>query len=407
MFKRISIDDLQLGMHVAGFGSYEPGHPFAGRAQTVTDQEVLEHIQASGEREIWIDTDLGIDAPDTALNEVQAGVDRQLAAAADSPARERTEMAVELEQAVDLLRSARANVERIFLSARHYRTLEIGLAQVLVAEIAASVERNPGALISLARLKEPADYTPLHSISVCALMLGLARQLELDPASTFEAGLGGLLHDIGKSFIARDLLDKPGRPSEAEFATLRSHTVLGYAFLAESSQVGPIPLEIALRHHERTDGSGYPQALVGEAIGQFAPMAAICDVYDAITSERPYQDSGQAAHAIRIMAAGAGKQFDQRLFHAFVKTVGIYPVGSMVRLASSRLAVVIEQGETSLLTPRVRAFFSLTDKRRIAPELIDLAVPGCEDRIVAREDAERWRFGRLEELWLGQPALAA
>lgn len=405
MFKRIRIEDLKLGMHVAGFGSYEPGHPFAGRARSVDSIDALESLRSSGERDVWIDTDLGVDCDGPALNETC--VDTCLAAAADAEASARTDMASELENALDLLRRSRASVDQIFLSARHYRTLEIGAAQAVVAEVDASVERNPGALISLARLKAASDYTSLHSIAVCALMLGLARQLELDAVTRLEVGLGGLLHDLGKAFVPAELIEKPGRLSGEEFALVQRHAVAGYALLAESGRVGPISLEIALRHHERLDGSGYPQGLRADKLGKYARMAAICDVYDALTSERPYRDSGQAAQAIRIMAAGAGTQFDKALFHAFVKTVGIYPVGSMVRLASQRLAVVVEQGEASLLSPRVRSFFSLPDKRRIAPELIDLAEPEVEDSIVAVEDASQWRFGRLEELWLGQPARAA
>lgn len=405
MFKRIRIEDLRLGMHVAGFGSYEPGHPFAGRARSVDSLDALESLRSSGERDVWIDTDLGVDCDGPALNETC--VDTCLAAAADTEVGARTDMASELENALDLLRRSRASVDQIFLSARHYRTLEIGMAQAVVAEVDASVERNPGALISLARLKAASDYTSLHSIAVCALMLGLARQLELDATTRLEVGLGGLLHDLGKAFVPAELIEKPGRLSAEEFALVQRHAVAGYALLAESGRVGPVSLEIALRHHERLDGSGYPQGVAADKLGRYARMAAICDVYDALTSQRPYRDSGQAAQAIRIMAAGAGTQFDKPLFHAFVKTVGIYPVGSMVRLASQRLAVVVEQGEASLLKPRVRSFFSLSDKRRIAPELIDLTDTTVKDSIVSLEDASQWRFGRLEELWLGQPARAA
>ncbi len=389
MLKRIRIEDLQVGMIVAGLGCHEPPRSATAQGRTVSDQGVLDSIRQSGEREVWIDPDRGADL------------------AADAGSCGRTEMAVELEHAVALLRRARAGVEQIFISARRYHTLELDRAQALTADIAASVERNPGALISLARLKSRGDYTPLHSIAVCALMLGLARQLGLDPETGLEAGLGGLLHDIGKALVPPELLDKPGRLSPAEFDQIRRHPVLGYALLAEAGKLGPIPLEICLRHHERIDGSGYPQGRGGEALGLYARMSAVCDVYDATTSERPYHDSGQAADAIRMMAAGAGSQFDERVFHAFVKTVGIYPVGSMVRLASQRLAVVVEQGESSLLTPKVRVFYDLRTKRRLSADTLDLAAPGCEDRILARENAGNWRFGRLEELWLEPATVAA
>jgi hypothetical protein len=132
-------------------------------------------------------------------------------------------------------------------------------------------------------------------------------------------------------------------------------------------------------------------------------MGAVCDVYDAVTSNRPYKNGWEPAESIRKMAEWKG-HFDIVIFHAFVKSIGIYPIGSLVRLESDRLGVIIEQTENSLLTPIVNIFFSIKSNGRIAPEKLDLSKPACKDKIVSHEDPEKWGIRDLHELWSGLPA---
>ena len=128
-------------------------------------------------------------------------------------------------------------------------------------------------------------------------------------------------------------------------------------------------------------------------------MGEVCDVYDAVTSVRPYKRPWDAAMAMREMARWDG-HFDNRIFNAFVKSVGIYPVGSLVRLSSERLAIILEPGRESLLKPRVRAFYSIRSREKILPQSLDLASPDCRDNIVSPESPEKWGLGNLEALWL-------
>jgi HD-GYP domain-containing protein (c-di-GMP phosphodiesterase class II) len=167
--------------------------------------------------------------------------------------------------------------------------------------------------------------------------------------------------------------------------------------------VDPITLDVCLHHHEKTDGSGYPKGLKGDEISLFAKMGAVCDVYDAITSNRPYKAGWDPAESLRKMAEWANGHFDHQVFQAFVKSLGIYPIGSLVRLGSGRLAVVVEQSSRSLTMPLVKVFYSTRSDLRIPPELIDLSAPGCNDKIAGREDPARWKFPDLDELWSGLP----
>jgi len=133
-------------------------------------------------------------------------------------------------------------------------------------------------------------------------------------------------------------------------------------------------------------------------------MGAVCDVYDAITSNRPYKAGWDPAESLRRMADWANGHFDPLVFQAFVKSVGIYPIGSLVKLNSGRLGIVIEQAEKSLLTPRIKVFYSTRGQARILPEIIDLSRPNCPEKISGREDPAKWNFPDFNELWSGVPA---
>ena len=294
----------------------------------------------------------------------------------------------------------------MFEEARMGKAIDVGGAQRMVEEISDSVTRNPGALISLARLKTVDDYTYMHSVAVCAMMVALAKQIGLDEEQCRLAGLAGLLHDLGKAAMPMDVLNKPGKLTDAEFSIIKTHPEEGYRMLQTGSNVDAVVMDVCLHHHEKTDGSGYPKGLKDTQISLFAKMGAVCDVYDAITSNRPYKIGWDPAESLRKMAEWANGHFDAKVFQAFVKSLGIYPIGSLVKLSSGRLGVVIEQTGKSLTMPCVKVFFSTKSNMRIIPEVIDLSHQGCVEKIVGREDPAKWRFPDLNELWSGIPQIS-
>lgn len=388
-------------------------HPFWRTNFVVTDPDDIRLIADSGIKEVWIDIEKGIDvsAVSQSKEKVEAGIDAELthtAAATGTPqpaarpaARPaKVAMTEEVKRAAKICANAKGAVVSMFHEVRMGNAISAEAAGELVDEISSSVMRNPGALISLARLKTADDYTYMHSVAVCALMVALAGTLDLDQKQTREAGMSGLLHDLGKALMPMEVLNKPGKLTDEEFRIIKGHPVEGHRLLAEGGTVGAVVLDVCLHHHEKIDGSGYPHNLKAGQISDFAKMGAVCDVYDAITSNRPYKAGWDPAESIRKMTEWTNGHFDGRIFQAFVKSIGIYPVGSLVRLSSGHLAVVTEQSERSLLTPRIKVFFSSKSMTYILPEPIDLARPGTPEKIVAREDAQKWGFKDLDQFWV-------
>ena len=407
MLKRISVHQLKLGMFLQEFCGTWMEHPFWRTSFVLKDPKDLERIRATSIQEVWIDASKGLDVPagEQAVTraEVEADIESELGSLAELDQRrlEPESMARELQKAASICARSKQAVSSMFQEARLGKAVDTAVALQLVAEISDSVTRNPGALISLARLKNADDYTYMHSVAVCALMVALARQLHLSPAMTRIAGEAGLLHDLGKAAMPMEILNKPGKLTDAEFAIVKEHPVEGFRMLQLAGNVDEAVIDACLHHHEKVDGTGYPDGLAGDAISLLAKMNAVCDVYDAITSNRPYKAGWDPAESLRRMAEWAPKHFDAAVFQAFVKSIGIYPVGSLVRLSSGRLAVVCEQGSASLMKPKVKVFFSTRSGLRIPPELIDLAARDCSEKIEARENPDKWRFPDLHAIWMG------
>lgn len=307
----------------------------------------------------------------------------------------------EIARAFNICTRSKVAVMQMFNNARMGAVIELEQIVALVDNISSSILRHPHALISLARLKNASEYTYMHSVAVCALMIALARKLELSEALVHEAGIAGLLHDIGKVTISDAVLNKPGKLTDVEYATVCRHPEAGAAMLVSCQQVSALVVDACLHHHEKIDGSGYPAGLIGEQISLFARMAAVCDVYDAITSDRPYKKGWGPAESIHKMAQWHG-HFDEKVFEGLVRTLGIYPVGSVVRLQSGTLAVVIEQHEKSLLTPKVKVFVLASGRPATLPKIVDLAQLVGVDKIVARESPDVCPGRDLNELWGGR-----
>lgn len=375
-------------------------HPFWKTKFVLNDPDDLKKLQSSIIKEVVIDISKGLDI----VEPESINTDKNNPSTKEQPNLEtkvsptRVSASEENARAKKIIKSSKKAVASMFHEMRMGKAVNQAEAMQLVDDIADSVARNEGALISLVRLKNKDDYTYMHSVAVCALMVALAKQLGLSETETKRAGMAGLLHDIGKAGIPNEVLNKPGALTDEEFTLVKEHPQRGHAMLIQGQVVDEVVLDVCLHHHEKVNGMGYPHKLKSEEISLFAKMGAVCDVYDAITSNRPYKAGWEPGVSLQRMAQWAD-HFDDTVFKAFVKSVGIYPVGSMVKLQSGRLAVVIDQSPKSLLTPIVKVFFSTKSKSRIPVEVLDLSKPNAQDEIIGHEDPVLWGVHDINEIW--------
>lgn len=399
MLKKIPVERLKPGMYVHDLGTNWFSHPFLRQQFKVSGDGDLEKIVATGIRELYIDTSKGLDDADAPIAaEVKTEVVQKMQSQAaeplvSPPMAARSTVAEELPKAKKIYDQAGRVVRSVMRDVRLGNAVNVAGVEDIVGDITESVSRNSGALVSLLNLKEADDYTFLHCVAVGTLMVTFGRAMGLDPETVRQGGIGGLLHDVGKMKVPDAVLNKPGKLTDDEFLLIKKHPEIGHELLVASGAVGDIPLDITRHHHERMDGTGYPDKLPADQITLYARMAAIVDVYDAVTSDRCYHRAMTPTDAMRKMLEWSKFHFDENLAHQFMKIVGIYPVGQLVRLESGRLAVVTDQNETNLLTPKVCAFFSIKSNCHIPPVMIDLSRSlghGGGDKIVGHENPHKW-----------------
>lgn len=400
MIKLVPVDQLIPGVYIHDLNCDWWEHPFARSQFKLQSDADINKIRAAGLHEVYIDTEKGIDIGDHVPTqaEVHAAVEQQMLALAATPTPKRVELSEERVRAGAIHHQAHQAVRSIMRDVRLGTAIQLDGVETIVEAITGSILRNQSAMLGLLCIRNKDEYTFLHCVSVCTLMVTFGQSLGLSAEDCRQGGIGGLLHDVGKSFTPDEILNKPGRLTEAEFEIMKRHPVDGFHSLAPIAGIQDIPLQITLRHHERLDSSGYPDQWPAAQISQLIRMASIVDVYDAITSDRCYHKGLPPTVAMRKLFEWSKYQYDPLLVQAFMRCIGIYPVGSLVLLESGRLGVVIEQNDGHLLTPKVRVFFSVKSNAYIMPEVVDLGRAmghGGADRITGFEDPDKWQVDPL------------
>jgi putative nucleotidyltransferase with HDIG domain len=395
--KLIDIKQLRPGMYVHDVNCSWMDHPFVTNHFMVKDVQRVCEIKALGVHELFIDTAKGSDVEGVSAkssDDLRRDVDVRMAEIANEIQAEpqRVNLTQEVERARVLHSEANRIVRNLIQDVRLGKQVELEQVEPVVENIIDSVFRNQDALLPLARLKDHDNYTFQHSVSVSALLVSFARGLKLERPIIKEIAIGGLLHDVGKAKVPDDILNKPAKLTDAEFAKMKSHVVQSILILQNTPGISQIALDVAGQHHERFDGTGYPNKLKGDEISLYGRMGAIVDVYDAITSDRCYHKGMAPTAALGRLLEWSKYHFDPELVRAYVKSLGIYPTGSLVRLHSGRLGVVIEQHEESMMRPKVRVIFHAEHQRYLLPEVLDLSWPGCLDKITGHEEYDAWNI---------------
>ncbi len=258
-------------------------------------------------------------------------------------------------RAQSVIAAARDAMAESFAAAQSGKPLKTTELVEIVDGVTASLVRDPLAMPSITQLRERHEYTYLHSVAVCGWMIALAQELQFSPELVRDAGLAGLLHDIGKASLPADLLDNRGRLTPQEEGVLREHPARGHEILSAMPDMPEIVLDVCRHHHERPDGTGYPDGLAGDAISLHAQMAAVCNFYDKAINPPPGGEKWPSSQAIDHLRAERGA-FDEKVVRAFARVVGTFLPGALVRLRSDRLAVVLDESERDPLHPMVAVF---------------------------------------------------
>lgn len=396
MIKEINKRDLKIGMYIHKIPIEWIHNPFWKSEFQLTSQKDLEIILCSKIEKIIIDCDKGLCVKNCCENEKDVDFEARIyEGVIISEAIEEDDYL----NASAVIKNTHQAVHAMFNQVRMGKAIDVNQAKNLAKDINQSVLKNGRALISLARLKTADNYTYMHSVAVAGLMASLARQLLMSEVDIQKACFAGLMHDLGKAIIPLDILNKPGKLSDDEFELVKQHPRQGHDLLVSAGINDKAVLDVCLHHHEKMDGTGYPDSLNQNNLSLMARMGAICDIYDAITSNRPYKNGWDPSESIKLMSKWCGSHLDTRVFHAFVKAIGIYPIGSLVRINSDMLGVVVDQNDKTLLRPKVKVFFLIETKKNIDPLLIDLSDTSKKYEITQREDPADWSIGDWNKIW--------
>lgn len=357
MIKKVKVDQLKPGMFIHDLNCGWMDHPFLGNSLRINDEHIVSKIACYGIKDVYIDTDKGLDSAEAPTEEeVHNEINSEISRVVESCIVGRDDVPIkeELIRAKNIKKDAVQLAQNIMEDIRLGKNLEKEKVDHVVERMIESIFRNNNALISLGRIRKVDQYTYMHSVNVCVLMVAFGRHLGFERPLLKNIGIGALLHDIGKIKIPPEILNKPDQLSDEEYIIARAHVVHSRIILEQNPDIHETSLLTAAQHHERWDGTGYPDQLKGEEISIFGQMSAIVDVYDAITSCRCYKDEMQPTEALRKLYEWSTFYFNRPMMEHFIRCIGIYPVGTLVSLASGWIGVVIKHIGENMLRPIVR-----------------------------------------------------
>lgn len=410
MLRRIEPSEVELGMFIHKLEGNWFSHPFWKRRFVLEDPRDLAALRDSDVAGVVIDETLGAhpSASEAATPQAQprkpvplhrSVPPRRTAFRAASASADPLPIAREFGAARQIADRSRRHISQAFLKARLGKGVAVGDVEPVVEEIYGTVQRNPHAFSGLLRCQRDKEETYRHALTACALMIALARRMQLSQAETHEAGMAGLLMDVGVGQLPESL-----DPVEGDYRALRrqlldQHVLFGHDMLCVAGDMPDAVLAVSRNHHERMDGSGYPEGLRGEEIDRLSRMAAICDEFDYLVTggfQRPPVDPAAAIESL----VAEGDKYDPEILRAFIESVGVYPIGAFVRLRSERLAMVVDIDPDDHALPVVRTFYSLATGKSLRGETIRLAQCWGADAvegIADLSDVEVPAFAALQE----------
>ena len=278
----------------------------------------------------------------------------------------------ELSQAKATFGTAKQSVASFFTRLKRGGGLDVPHLQTVVDSMVESVFRNREAMSWLARMKSKDDYLYNHSLATAVWAIALGRHLGLDKETLRALGTGAMLLDVGKTQMPGELLNKPEKPTEAEWEVIRGHVADGLELVRASADVDARVISMIETHHERFDGSGYPAGLTGDAIPMVGRIGGLVDCYDAMISDRRYASARSTYDAVRELKRVSGTWFQPELVELFVQAVGVFPSGSLIELNTGEVGVVVAQNRFRRLRPEIMLILDANKKLYADFAVLDL-----------------------------------
>ncbi len=377
--KKIPIQKLKTGMFVEELDRPWIDTPFFFHKKLIKSQDQIEKLVSHGIQHVTINTDKGADCDDKSVlnnnekHHLSATPKEQPQPSVKPDNSDPLKIEEELPRAKEIKRNVTNVVKSIFSDARMGKAIEVNAVKEQVGDIVDSVFRNRDALLCLTNLKDYDDYTFMHCVNIGILAVSFGRHLGMSKRQLENIGFGGILHDIGKTMIPENILNKPGKFTEAEYEIMKRHVSLGGEILRKHDNIPEEAMLVAMQHHERFNGTGYPNRLFGAKISLEGQIASISDVYDALTYERVYHTASSCHATVKRLYEWGDTLFERTLIEKFVQCIGIYPFNSLVELNTGQCGIVVSVNHHNLLRPQVRIILD-RNKKTQSPTLVDLAV---------------------------------
>lgn len=393
VIKKITIEQLKPGIYIHDLDVSWLKHPFIRNRLLIKDEVMVEKIREMGIQEMYIDTTKGLDVYEAPSKEELVKIFKSKF---DEFAQVRPKIEVKISRREELPKARQLNLKAKHLVKKFSESLSRGqvvsINEItdLSGNVIDSVSRNKDAMLSLMAIRRMDEYTFTHSVNVMIMMIAMGKQLELDEKQLMNMATGALLHDIGKLRLPQELINKKGTLTAEEMEQVRRHVEYGQEMIQSMANISIETTQVVTEHHERFDGSGYPKGLQGDEISLGGQMSSIIDVYDAITTERIYADGLDMVTGLRKIYEWSRFLFKDDLVESFIKTMGIYPVGTLVQLNNGLIGVVIESGRQNALRPTVRIIYDSRRKIHLPPRDINLSDQANLLQIISSESPEKW-----------------
>ncbi len=377
MAKKIPTNQLVPGMYVVNTGVSWRDNPYLFSTEGPLSSAAISKLLQDGYLEVFIDPDRSV--PDSA-NSAEAVESTFGESVQDMEVQDFeppvTSLAAEMPAAKEAYVNA-IEMSKIFMDGiRRGDSVELYKAKGPVEGIISSVNRNPDALLSLCKLRDLDEYTYSHSVNVSVLAVMFAKHMSFTHKVLFEVGMAGMFHDLGKAMVPIELLNAPRELSEEEFTILRRHPRLGYEHVKKTPGFTQDILLGIYDHHERFDGSGYPRGVSGDKISLTGRILAMMDVYDALSSRRPYKLAMLPHKVLGIMYQMRFTDFYPGFMEQFIRMLGIYPVGSVVEVEGGFIGIVTSSNKAKPTKPKV-LLVQTVDNKNIQPNEIDTGEDGA------------------------------